>query len=198
MSGLIVAAIVAACDGAAPGAGAEAQPAAAEAKSTPAAARSDEPSRTAKDRGDATVTMDGKPWTADRCSARIKAVDGGEKLAVSCSRMVTSDGSVSGDQLTLVVEDYKGAGTYTTTGSSHFATVGVDTAAAGAAQDGDAKNEVVADSIRGARHVSLAGAQVVVGAVSDAAVDGSFAWTPEAGKEGPTLADGKFHAVRKD
>jgi hypothetical protein len=28
--------------------------------------------------------------------------------------------------------------------------------------------------------------------------DGTFQWRPQPGKEGPTLTDGKFHAVRKD
>ncbi|MCY1060307.1 hypothetical protein [Nannocystis sp. SCPEA4] len=188
MSGMwpMVAALVAACDGASAGAGAEVKPAVAEVKPATPEPRADEPARAAKDKGDATVTMDGKAWAADRCSARIKAVDGGEKLAVACSRMVTSDGAVSGEQLTLVVDDYKGPGTYTT-GDSHYATVGYDT--------GAAKAE---DGVRGRRHVSLAGAQVVVSAVSDAAIDGSFERTPQAGTEGPVLADGKFHAVRKD
>ena len=101
--------------------------------------------------------------------------------------MVTGDAAVSGEQLTLVVDDYKGPGTYTTAGDSHYATVGYDT--------GTAKAE---DGVRGSRQVSLAGAQVVVDAVSAAAIDGSFAWAPQAGQEGPTLAGGKFHAVRKD
>lgn len=181
----VIAALVVACGGEPPGAGAEAKPAVAEVKPAPKPAPADKPAPT--DRGDATVTMDGEPWTADRCSARVKAVDGGEKLAVACSRMVTGDAAVSGDQLTLVVDDYKGPGAYTTSGNSHYATVGYDT--------GTAKAE---DGVRGSRQVSLAGAQVVVGAVSDAAIDGSFGWTPQAGQEGPTLTGGKFHAVRKD
>lgn len=182
----VIPALVVACDGASPGAGAEAKPVGAEVEPAPTEPPVDKPAPGAKDRGEATVTMDGEPWTADRCSARIKAVDGGEKLAVACSRMVTGD-AVSGEQLTLVVDDYKGPGAYTTAGNSHYATVGYDT--------GTAKAE---DGVRGSRQVSLAGAQVVVGAVSDAAIDGSFAWAPQAGQEGPTLTDGKFHAVRKD
>lgn len=195
---MIVAAIAPACDDESKREAAETKPAATAAAAAPAPAAA-KPSGGAKDRGDGTVTMDGRPWAAERCSARVKASDGGgETLTVSCSHTATSEGAVNREELVLVVADFKGAATYTTGGSSRYVSVGVDTAAAKAAQGDEAKNTVVTDSIRGSTYVDLKGAQVIVSAASESAIDGSFQWSPAAGKEGPTLTDGKFHAVRKD
>lgn len=148
-----------------------------------------------KGRGSATVTMDGAPWAAERCTARIKADDGGEKLTLACSRSRSADGGVQSEELKLVVKGYKGPGDYKDVGNSHFARVTVDTKAANAAPDEDARDAVMVDSLAGSKVVLIQRATVTITAATEAAIDGTFAWTPEDGKEGPVLADGKFHAV---
>lgn len=152
--------------------------------------------RADKDVGYATVTMDGAPWAAERCTARIKPDDGGEKLALSCSRTTTAEGRVQREEIALTVKGYAGVGNYTSAGNSHFARVAVDTKAADATADEATRADVVTDSIGGAKVVLMTGAKISVTAAGDA-IDGTFAWSPEAGKEGPVLTDGSFHAIVK-
>lgn len=182
-----------ACDSQAASGGPEAQNAAKPADPAPAkdAAPKDAAKRD-KDKGHATVTKDGEPWTAEACRARLKG-DAGDRLSISCNLTASTDGAVFRQEISLSLKDYKGAGDYEmgATGS-HYAAVNVDTKAA--ATDPD-KDSVLMDSIAGSTVIFLSGAKVTITAASDTAVDGTFSWAPEAGEKGPTLSDGRFHAV---
>lgn len=181
---------LAACDGATNNEGAPAPAPASEPAASGAAAP-----RKGKDYGHATVTIDGAAWAAERCTARVKTEDGGEKLKLACSRSSQIDGRVQTEEIKLVVKDFKGVGDYANIDNSHFTRVVVDTRAANAAADDSARDQVVTDSLAGAKVVTIIGATLSVTAASDAALDGTFAWTPAPGHEGPVLADGKFHAI---
>ncbi len=181
-----------ACDSQAGSGGPEAQNAAKPADPAPA---KDTPKDAAKpDKGHATVTKDGAPWTAEACRARIKG-DAGDRLSISCSRTASTDGAVSRQEIALSLQPYQGAGDYEMSATgSHYADVNVDSKAAAADPD---KDSVLKDSIAGATLIFLSGAKVTITAASDTAVDGTFSWAPQAGEKGPTLSDGRFHAVIK-
>lgn len=147
-----------------------------------------------RDKGHATVTKDGVAWVSEACRARIKG-DAGDKLSISCSRTVNTNGAVSRQEIALSLQPYRGAGDYAMSATgSHYADVKVDT---GASADDPDKENIVADSVPGSTVTFLSGAKVTVTAVSDTAIDGTFSWAPEAGQSGPTLSDGRFHAVLK-
>lgn len=131
--------------------------------------------RDKKERGSGSVMIGDSKWDAERCKARIK----GERLSVSCSHTDVSDEKVKRQEVKLVINDYKGPGTYKAANiGSMFVGVGIDVAEAKAAEKDDAKTATLAtDAIKGAGTVLLIGADIEVTAADDAFVDGTFSWS---------------------
>jgi hypothetical protein len=146
-----------------------------------------------KDRGDASMSIGGKAWTAESAKAKLA----GSKLTIRASRMDMAEGKVSRQELHLQIDDYKGAGDYETgISGSRFVGVGLDTEAAKAAGNDDAKTTKVAtDALTAAKHMLLMKAKVHIETAGDAEIVGTFSWTPPPGMNDPEISEGKFRAI---
>ncbi|MEO1231013.1 MAG: hypothetical protein AAFZ18_19110 [Myxococcota bacterium] len=144
-----------------------------------------------KDRGEATMTVGGEPWTAS--SARFKIKKGALRLSMSKS-------SKAGDvrrreSLTLVIGDYSGPGTYTSPRGSTFTRVALNpkkVEAQSKEPGGDAK--VLSRLLNKATAWMLTDAQVTVTKASPTEVVGTFRWAPGA-LPGERIEQGRFRAV---
>lgn len=165
------------------------------AANAPTPAPIDTKTKPKKDRGDASVTLDGIAWTAENASARV--LDG--KLKLDLSRLDRVDGKMSRDAFSVIVPGYQGPGDYTTGPGSMFVGVGFDIAEMKAAEgeDGkvdDAKVEKAAvDAIKGAKTMMLQGMKVHVESDENDQIVGTF----EKPDGTPPLTDGKFRAIVK-
>lgn len=148
-----------------------------------------------KDRGDASVTLDGAAWTAENASARI--LDG--KLKLDLSRLDRVDGKMSRDAFSIIVPGYQGPGDYTTGPGSMFVGVGFDIAEMKAAEGEDGKaddakvEKATVDAIKGAKTMMLQGMKVHVESDDNDQIVGTF----EKPDGTPPLTDGKFRAIVK-
>lgn len=156
---------------------------------------SEEPGRSGrkrdqKDKGMASVKIDGIAWSAERASASLK--DG--KLTIRASRMELADGKAKRQELQLHVDNFAGPGDYKTgVGGSRFIGVGLDTKAV--ASDEAAKAEATR-AVSNASHVLLSNAQVHIASANDQEVTGTFSWQPQASGQ-PVFTDGSFRAPMK-
>lgn len=157
----------------------------------------DEGQKSKKDKGDASMKLGGSDWTASQASFKL---DGG-KLTIKASANQFVDNNAMRQELHLQIDDYKGAGSYTTgLAGSRFVSVAVDTGTAEAAsKTGDqAKvDEVVTDAISQAGMVTLTNATVVIDSAGETEIVGSFSWTPPTGSKDPEITGGKFRAIAK-
>lgn len=146
-----------------------------------------------EDKGTAKVTMGDSVWTAERCKARPRA----SGMKIMCSHTTMKDGKIDRQSLDLMLDGYEGAGEYTSKGmSSRFVGVGMDVDKVKAAEGDDEKSEkVIKDTISGGKVVMMHEAKIKVTKVTDAAIDGTFSWSPSMGYNGPEMKDGTFHAI---
>lgn len=151
--------------------------------------------RTKKDRGEAAMTIGGAAWQSTSASARL--TDG--KLTIKASNNDLSDGAMKRQELHLLVTEFRGAGDYETAMSgSRFLTVGFDTETAKQA-DGDdaAAQNAIQSALKGATHMTLAGAKVKVTSSDDTEIVGTFSWQPPEGSKQPAIEGGTFRAKVK-
>ena len=149
----------------------------------------DDASQTQKDRGEATMQVGDRQWSAERCSAKL--VDG--KLTIRASRTDMDGGRVARQELVLELAGFRGAGDYLTgLSGSRFLGVGIDTSAV---QQGEQPvTEAATAAIKGAEMLRLTAAKVVVTGADEAEVSGTFSWQPPTGSTQPAIRDGRFRA----
>lgn len=148
--------------------------------------------RIKKDRGQAAAKIGERDWEGERASAKV--VSG--KLRIDISRMDMNDGKVSREQFIMILPDYKGPGTYTTSGGSMFVGVGFDTGEVKAATTDDKVGEVATKAMTGAKTIMLMKTTVVVETADDKQIVGTFSQPAIA--RYPEISNGSFRAIVKD
>jgi len=151
--------------------------------------------RAEKDRGSASMMIGDQQWSATSARAKLKA----EKLSISASRMDRRDGEMSRQELKLVVDDFRGVGSYEAMdGGSMFVGVSLDVEKASADQTDEDTARTAAEMLGGSDLLMLGGAQVEITAADDQHIEGTFTWTPSQRLNRPAIRAGEFRAVIKN
>ena len=161
----------------------------------------DKPEKKDKDRGEATAMIGEMEFVAESASAKLK--DG--KLKLSFSRIDTVDGKMNRQAFSLIIDDYKGPGEYTTQNMmSNYSGVGFDVERAKKAVDEDGKTDdakvqaQVMDTMKKSQVILLRGAKINVTSATEDEYVGTFSWDGTGHPGKPKVTDGKFRArVRK-
>jgi hypothetical protein len=162
-----------------------------DAPADPAHRASKREARKTKDRGDASVKLGDVEWQAERAKAKLR----NGTLTIEASRMDIKDSRASRQQITLVLPDYKGPGSYKVrTVGSAFLGVGVDTDAIRAADTDDKQVAEATKAVKGASMIPLLQAEAKVESDDGTQIVGSFS-QPALGKRYPALQDGRFRAL---
>jgi len=142
--------------------------------------------RAKKDRGEASMRLGDVDWQGTSAQARLNKTT----LVIKGRRTDwPSRTSAVSQSIDLYLRDYKGPGRYEASIGSAFLVVGVD---AGGATDSKMDAALV-ETLTKAKHLQIAGAEVVIESASDTEIVGTFSFDG-----GPTtISEGRFRALVK-
>jgi hypothetical protein len=146
-----------------------------------------------QDKGSASLEVGGKEWQATRATFQNQ----GKAVKISASSTQIVGKKVSRQEVTLVLNDFKGPGEYTLGPPSMFLGIGLDGDEIEKAEDDDEKQtEAAIEMLNKAKMVVIIGGKATVTETNDQHVDGTFEWKPPPQLKAPAIVNGKFHAVK--